>query len=451
MQTYRIASLIHHVEQSRGRGGLPTVPTIRALFRSLNCPGDPNALSKRDQCVEIAAKLRRRQDAGNEAITLPDPHDLADSERPRQALASCIIPEGEEIPHPFPEPQPPRRDPEPQGEPPAEPQPEPQPAPGPGGGSLDLFFAGAIQQAVDEHLSRAGVDRAAVDALVADAVARVTAPQRITIPDPVGAGDRELGLSHHMLPQLLQWVGMDIPVFLHGPAGSGKSTAARQCATALGLGERVAYIGCSEDTSVPEALAGFRGIDGEVTRTPFRDAWEGVGEFEGGAVILIDELDRAPAGVAAALNGALDGQCVYPFPDKTVPRHPRTRVILAGNTRGDGGDGLYAAAQRQDAALRDRCVVIQWGYDDALTDAVLRSIEGYEANRAAVDAWSRRVRQVRATADKLGIPAVFGPRAEIYGAKALVAGGLTGPEIEAACLRDRVSEDDWRQLEKGGE
>lgn len=440
---YSIPALRDQLERSRGRGGLPTVPVVRALHRSLGCTGDPTELSKAQQIDQIIRRMNDIQiDTAGDTVDLPDPSTLAsNNEGARRTLEACLS-----ASEPRPEPEP---EPEPQPEPePAEPRPEtgaPNVSGGGGGGGLDAFFANAIRQTVSEYLAREGVDRAAVNALVQDAVRDVVAPTRVSVPTPSGE-PRNLGLSHRMLPQLIRWAGLDVPVYLFGPAGSGKSTAARQVADALGLDGRVCYVGCNADSSAPESLAGFVRPDGQITRPPFRDAWEGVGEYSGGAVILIDELDRAPAGVAAALNGALDGQAVFPFPDGTSPRHPRTRIILAGNTRGDGGDALYAAAERQDAAVRDRCVVLEWDYDDALTDAVLRSLDGYDAHGAEIDAWSRRVRSVRARAAELGIPAVFGPRAEIYGARALIVGGLTGEEIERACLADRVSDDDWQQI-----
>jgi hypothetical protein len=150
--------------------------------------------------------------------------------------------------------------------------------------------------------------------------------------------------------------GEDKNIWLAGPAGSGKTTAARKLADALDLGERFDFNGAI-DTEYK--LSGFVDAKGRVVSTAFRKIWEN------GGVYLFDECDASMPGALLAFNAAL-ANGVAAFPDGSIKRHPETVIIAAANTWGFGGDANYIGRAKLDAAFLDRFVTLAWGYDEDL-------------------------------------------------------------------------------------
>lgn len=194
------------------------------------------------------------------------------------------------------------------------------------------------------------------------------------------------------------------PVYLHGPAGSGKSTAACQVAEALGLRYRMIQFG---PASQIHEIMGYKDANGNYHSTPFREAWEH------GGVILLDEYD-ASGEVMVAMNGALaNGLCVFPDSPEPVKRHADCIIIAAGNTVAKGPSDEYTARQRLDQATIDRFAFISWEYDEAL-----------ELQSAGPDqaAWVKHVQKIRKAIQTLGPSApdvLVTPRASIAGAAML--------------------------------
>jgi len=99
---------------------------------------------------------------------------------------------------------------------------------------------------------------------------------------------QDMGLQHKQFPTLLKLCqlrnadGFQYPVWLPGPAGSGKTTAARNVAKALEL--PFLFTGAVDQ---PYSLLGFRDAGGNYARTSFREA------FENGGVFLWDEVDAS--------------------------------------------------------------------------------------------------------------------------------------------------------------
>lgn len=194
------------------------------------------------------------------------------------------------------------------------------------------------------------------------------------------------------------------PVYLHGPAGSGKSTAAYQVAEALGLRYRMIQFG---PASQIHEIMGYKDANGNYHSTPFRETWEH------GGVILLDEYD-ASGEVMVAMNGALaNGLCVFPDSPEPVKRHADCIIIAAGNTVAKGPSDEYTARQRLDQATIDRFAFLAWGYDEAM-----------ELQAAGTDqaAWVKHVQKIRKAIQTLGPSApdvLVTPRASIAGAAML--------------------------------
>lgn len=166
------------------------------------------------------------------------------------------------------------------------------------------------------------------------------------------------GVSHKKFSPLVMLMTSlgeeDRNIWLAGPAGSGKTTAARKLAEAMGL--PFEFNGAI-DTEYK--LSGFVDANGRVISTAFRRIWE----F--GGVYLFDECDASMAGALLAFNAALaNGHAA--FPDGTIKRHQNCYIIAAANTWGFGGDANYVGRAKLDAAFLDRFVTLSWDYDQDL-------------------------------------------------------------------------------------
>jgi hypothetical protein len=289
---------------------------------------------------------------------------------------------------------------------------EASPAPAAGG---DGVILSAILDAIGGQVTGA-VDADAVREIVREELARVAQPVRVELKQ--GEEVRPLpGVHHRRFPDLLRIIqtrghdGHRPCVYLHGPAGTGKTSAARGVSEALGLRLEV-----SARILEHYVLQGFRDAGGQVVRTPFREVWET------GGVFLFDEIDRSDPAAVLWLNSALANGFAS-FPDGTVQRHSDAVIIGTGNTLMRGGDAEFSGAVQMDAAAVDRWAFLGWPVDDALEEAIAGG------NRA----WLDRVRQVRAKVTDR-IPGVsITPRATAEGA-AMLAQGVPLELVEEAVL-----------------
>jgi MoxR-like ATPase len=144
--------------------------------------------------------------------------------------------------------------------------------------------------------------------------------------------------------------GKFFPVFISGHSGNGKTFMVEQvCAKTKRPMIRVQM---SRETDEDDLIGGFRLIQGETKflKGPVLQA------MELGALLLIDEADRADPGKAMCLQGILEGKPY--FMKKTgeiVYPAPGFNVIVTANTKGRGSDdGRYVAATMLDDAWLER-------------------------------------------------------------------------------------------------
>lgn len=182
------------------------------------------------------------------------------------------------------------------------------------------------------------------------------------------------GMTHRRFEDILRYVAANVPMILVGPAGSGKTQIAVQCAEVL---ERTHYsISVNEHTSKTDFL-GYMDANGKIVKTNFRKA------FEEGGVFIIDEIDCANPNILTIINSALsNGFC--PFPDGMIQRHADFLCICTANTFGEGENVHYIGRNVLDAATRDRFTTMFIDYDDkierALTDEKVYAL-GMELRR----------------------------------------------------------------------
>jgi cobaltochelatase CobS len=294
---------------------------------------------------------------------------------------------------------------------------------------LAALISGIVAQQVSAALTPAmaevkAIAEAAASKAAAAANNGVTLVELVTPTLPVVS----LGVQHKQFPTLLKMVsarqrsGNGLNIWVHGPAGTGKTTAAENVAEALDLPFR--YNGAL-DTRYE--LLGFIDAQGRTIRTAFREAWEH------GGIYLFDEIDASNPNALLALNGAL-ANAVCPFPDGMVKRHKDCVVLAGANTTG-APTIEYVGRMKQDASLLDRFAFLDWPID-----------EGLEAAICGDKNWVARVQRIRRNvADRKIKGVLITPRATIYG-ESLLAAGLSLEAVENAVLRKGISADIWQQI-----
>ncbi|MFL0094385.1 AAA family ATPase [Tenacibaculum maritimum] len=220
----------------------------------------------------------------------------------------------------------------------------------------------------------------------------------------------EVGIVHYQFEELIAIVSTGLNVFLTGPAGSGKTTAANQCAKALNIDFYFTGAIASEFK-----LTGFIDANGKIVSTEFRKAYE-----EGG-LFLFDEIDGSFPQAVLAFNAALANDYMD-FPDKRVKRHKNFYCIAAANTYGQGADRQYVGRNQLDAASIDRFIFTDWKYDETL-----------ERKLANNDKWVDYVQSIRRIIEKKEIRHIVSPRASFYGAK-LLKNNLNQELVESSVI-----------------
>jgi cobaltochelatase CobS len=274
--------------------------------------------------------------------------------------------------------------------------------------------AAALSAALLAMMPAPGIDEDAVRRIVRE---EVPAPPtiRVVVPD---RPEVEMSRQHERFPLLLQVLACGLNVLLVGPAGTGKTTAARKAAEALGLGFSCLSVGPQTSKS---DLLGFVDAGGTYRESLFVQA------YRDGGVFLLDEIDAGNAGVLTVLNAALAGD-VMATPVGMVKRSPRFLTVAGANTYGQGASRQYVGRNQLDAATLDRFAVLDWPVDEGLEAAMV----GLPAPAPALDVargglldpagWLGRVRAVRAAVEKQQVRAVVSPRATQAGVALLAAG-----------------------------
>jgi hypothetical protein len=267
------------------------------------------------------------------------------------------------------------------------------------------------------------------------ALARVGAlPQQVHVTRTNADGSQtrtNMGVQHKQFADLLRLTelrdhnGYCFPIWLPGPAGSGKTTAAMKVAEALGV--PFFHVG-AVDTEYK--LLGFRDASGRFNETNYYKA------YGQPSVFLFDEIDASHPQAVVALNMSLEnGHC--DFAGENVSRDKDCIIIAAANTYGAGANALYVGRNQLDGATIDRFIMLAWDYDIRLEKAL-----------AGNDEWVGVVTKVRANCDLNRIKHVVSPRASIRGA-AMLRQGWSKAQVVDMVLRKGMAADTWAQAFAG--
>lgn len=241
--------------------------------------------------------------------------------------------------------------------------------------------------------------------VLADTVANLQ-PKVTEIHLPHGEIKRLGGVQHFMFNKVLANLSEGIPTYLVGPAGTGKSTIAENASKALGL--EFSSKSCSSQ-STESSLLGYMSATGDYVSTEFRK------RFELGGVFLLDEVDNGNPNVLTVLNSSLSNSFMA-FPDGMVQRHESFVLIATANTFGHGATAEYVGRNPLDQAFLDRFGNLNIGYDEAIEQAMLDSIE---LDSMTASKWLNVVRVARQNVFNYGLKVVVSPRATVHGAKML--------------------------------
>lgn len=224
---------------------------------------------------------------------------------------------------------------------------------------------------------------------------------------------------HEKFDTVLKFVANKEPVFLTGPAGSGKNVLCKQIAKALGLNFYFTNAVTQE-----YKLTGFTDAMGKYQPTQFYKA------FTEGGVFMLDEMDASIPEVLVILNAAIaNGYFDFPAPIGYVEAHPDFRVIAAGNTTGHGADYEYVGRNQLDAASLDRFAVVDIDYSVEIENRLACDIEVADF-----------CREFRKASKKVGIQVIVSYRA--IGRLAKMLKLMTIEEALKTCLVKGLEKDD---------
>lgn len=201
--------------------------------------------------------------------------------------------------------------------------------------------------------------------------------------------DWNKSVKHKEYDTIKSCIECGLPVYLAGPAGSGKNHTLEQIANELGMNF---YF--SNSVQQEYKLIGFIDAGGKYHETEFYKA----AMDENECIFFLDEMDASIPEVLVLLNAAI-ANGYFEFPTGKVELN-HIHFVAAGNTMGSGADDKYTGRMVIDQATLDRFVIVEFDYDEMIE---LHLCKGdYELVRF--------IRDLRERTDKAGIRATFSYR-----------------------------------------
>lgn len=162
-------------------------------------------------------------------------------------------------------------------------------------------------------------------------------------------------ITHEKYAEIRMCLECNIPVYLAGPAGSGKNFTVEQICNDLGWGF---YF--SNSVQQEYKLTGFVDAGGDFHETEFYKACTDENE----CVFFLDEMDASIPEVLVLLNAAI-ANGYFEFPTGRVDLG-NVHFVAAGNTVGNGADDQYTGRMVIDQATLDRFAIIEFSYSTAV-------------------------------------------------------------------------------------
>lgn len=226
-------------------------------------------------------------------------------------------------------------------------------------------------------------------------------------------------IRHPKYSQIMTCIELGIPVYLAGPAGSGKNHTVEQIAKELGW-----EFYFSNSIQQEYKLTGFIDAGGDYHDTEFYKACTSDEE----CVFFLDEIDASIPDVLVLLNAAI-ANGYFEFPNGRVD-FDNVHFVAAGNTVGNGADDKYTGRMVLDSATLDRFAIIEFDYDRQVE---LKLTKG---NVELVDF----VKDLRKTIEQKGIRHTVSYRCEIMTTK-LERAGMNLEEIMRIAILKGLDQD----------
>lgn len=172
---------------------------------------------------------------------------------------------------------------------------------------------------------------------------------KVAAPAPTAFKDDE-EVKHEKYEEIKTLIDCNIPVYLVGPAGSGKNHTLEQIAKELDL-----EFYFTNSVQQEFKLTGFIDAGGNYHETEFYRA------FKNGGLFFLDEMDASIPEVLVLLNAAIANK-YFEFPNGKIRAHKDFRVVSAGNTVGNGADEQYTGRLTLDQATLDRFAIVEFDY-----------------------------------------------------------------------------------------
>ncbi len=196
-------------------------------------------------------------------------------------------------------------------------------------------------------------------------------------------------IHHEQYETIKACLESNIPVYLAGPAGSGKNHTVEQIAKELGWDF---YF--SNSVQQEYKLTGFIDAGGKFHEIEFYKACTD----DNDCVFFLDEMDASIPEVLVLLNAAI-ANGYFEFPNGRIDlKH--VHFVAAGNTVGSGADEMYTGRMVLDQATLDRFAIIEFDYSLRIEMAISK-------NNSELVSF---IRQLRDEATNKGIRATFSYR-----------------------------------------
>lgn len=196
-------------------------------------------------------------------------------------------------------------------------------------------------------------------------------------------------VKHERYDDIKTCLDCNIPVYLAGPAGSGKNFTLEQIARENGWNF---YF--SNSVQQEYKLTGFIDAGGKYHETEFYKACTDKNE----CIFFLDEMDASIPEVLVLLNAAI-ANGYFEFPNGKVNLE-NVHFVAAGNTVGTGADEMYTGRMVLDQATLDRFAIIEFNYSENI------ELHLAKGNKELVDF----IHRLRNQAEMNGIRATFSYR-----------------------------------------
>lgn len=201
--------------------------------------------------------------------------------------------------------------------------------------------------------------------------------------------DEDEEIFHEKYEEIKMCLENDIPVYLAGPAGSGKNHTVEQIAKEL---DWDFYF--SNSVQQEFKLTGFIDAGGTFHETEFYKACTS----DKPSIFFLDEMDASIPEVLVLLNAAI-ANGYFEFPNGRID-FDHVKFVAAGNTVGSGADEMYTGRMVLDQATLDRFAIIEFDYSLRIELAITKN------NTDLVNF----IRDLRKDAEYKGVRATFSYR-----------------------------------------